>query len=695
MAKNCAKPHNYSKPVPLATPVLPKKLLPSVVATALKQLTIGGVAISSGAMMAAHAQDMANEVNVSQASSELTQTQNQTQLQSSSTTNQQALIDELIERANQKQLATHPSWLRLHFYHAKGPKGPDNQRRYDSEVDSADFFVSEQGKHNPQAELEAFIRATVTQSMNGDGIDSSAVDKNDSVACRFPARTHWLKTQLGIEEVSTECPEFDAWLQQLDPQQLSVVHAEEYPDRLVSAFGHTLLLIDSTASLADPAAIDKAHALNDTVAGDPDDSMFKYAINSAFGGYNNDITIEPFPQKLAEYLQRDSRDVWTYVLDLNEEEVQQIMRHVWESKDLELPYYFTLDNCASEILRYIDIVRPEGNLLDAFKLAVVPFDVVRLLDKEGLLKQQRFLPADKTLEQAKRNNPQLSQLPDSSISADHKLVKTSLQPVDNNPLDAHSLQRFMVAAGSTDDTGYLSLSYRGGFNGPLDSPSGFPENFHLEAGSAEIRVYADDEKSKGNHDRVELQQLTLVRGRSFNPINTAYSGDSLLSSWGINVEATQVKDGSQAFRTRENSDNDSRHLVGSLGYEKGISAAFGTPKAGSGELPPHLCYAMGTGMAQVGKGISKGFRVGAGVNLGCRYQFARNARLVGELQLPYWYHGSTHSDQVRGHYWQPILSLGAQYDLGQNQAIRLQGSYELQDRIEGREDVQLAYVKYF
>ncbi|WP_019671719.1 Lnb N-terminal periplasmic domain-containing protein [Psychrobacter lutiphocae] len=660
---------------------LPQKMLVLAVATAISSITVSVQAqnTSSAVLKSSAVQDVShnntNQSNLNQNSP------SQSRLNSAE---QQAAIKALVDIANKKQLATHPTWLRLHFYQHKGQG--DGGVTYDSKVDSPSFFVSTQGKHNPQAELEAFIAATVTQGIDGD----------DSVACRFPARTHWLKSQLGIEEIVPTCPEFDTWLHKLDPQQLSVVHAEEYPDRLVSAFGHTLLLIDSTASLADPAAIDKAHALNDTVAGNPDDSFVKYAINSAFGGYHNDITIEPFPEKLAEYLQRDSRDVWTYVLDLNEEEVQQIIRHVWESKDLELPYYFTLDNCASEILRYIDTVRPEGNLLDEFKLAVVPSDVVRLLHKEGLLKQKRFLPADNTLAQAKLNNPQLvANLPDSSISSEHKLVSTQLVPTDNNPIDAHELQRVMIGTGSTDATGYLSLVFRGGFHSPLDNPSGYPQNFHLEAGSAEVRVYADDDKRKGNHNRVELQQLTLVRGRSFNPINTAHKGDSLLSSWGINVQATQVKDGSQAFKTRDNSNKDRRHLVGNLGYEKGVSMAFGSPTAGSGQMPPHLCYALGTGMAQVGKGLSKGYRLGAGVNLGCRYQMGSNARVVGELQLPYWYHGSTHSSQVRGHYWQPILTLGAQYDLGQNKAIRLQGSYELQDRIEGREDIQLAYVTYF
>ncbi|WP_296403944.1 DUF4105 domain-containing protein [Psychrobacter sp.] len=598
------------------------------------------------------------------------------------------LSKRLNELAKQKKLSEHPTWLRLYYYQPEtksATKSSTKDIAYKSKIQTSDFFISDEGKTNPKIELEAFITAMVTEETNG----------NNSVSCRFPARTHWLKEQLGLAQGEQKCPDFDAWFQKLDPKRLSVVFAEEYPNRAVSAFGHTLMLIDSKASLVNPRAIDKAYALNDTVAGNPDDPFIKYAINSIVGGYPNDITIEPYPKKLAEYLQQDNRDVWTYTLNLTDAEIQQIMRHVYETKDLQLPYYLTLDNCASEILRYIDVVRPEGNLLDQFTLAVVPSDVVRLLYKEGLINSENYSPADATLAQAKLNNPQMSDLPSSSIDANHNLIPTHLRPVDNNALNAHSLQRVMIGAGSEDDTGYVSLAYRGGFNGPLDRSSGFPQNYHLEVGSVALRVYKDTDKNTGNHDSVELQELALLRGRSFNPINTARKGDSLLSSWGINLQAIKVKDGSQMNHNTGNGGLDNDHLVGSFGYEKGISVAFGKPDAGSGQLPPQLCYALGTGLGQVGKGLSKGYRVGAGVNIGCRYQFSPNARLIGEVQVPYWYHGDSTNDQIKSGYWQPILSLGAQYDFDKNNAIRLKGSYELQDNIDGREDIQLAYVKYF
>ena len=93
--------------------------------------------------------------------------------------------------------------------------------------------------------------------------------------------------------------------------------------------------------------------------------------------------------------------------------------------------------------------------------------------------------------------------------------------------------------------------------------------------------------------------------------------------------------------------------------------------------------------------LSKGYRVGAGVNLGCDYQINNRLRAQAQLQLPYWYHGNSDAAGYRGHYWQPITMLGVQYDIDAKNAIRLEANYEWQERIEKGDDVQLSYRRYF
>ena len=629
--------------------------------------------------------------------------------------NTQQLLASWRAQAKTENLAQHITWRRL-LYFFDDQKNLIGKKKDSSIVDDAAFFLSKNGQHDSAAELDALLvaladeMATTPDNSTANNKLSNRATKNsvqNSVLCRFPARVQWLTDTLNIDKsgLQVDCPELNEWMQKLAPEQLSIMFAQEYLDNPISAFAHTLLRIDSKASVADPSQIHHAVALNYTVGGDSSDNFLVYAIKSMSGGYDNLIEIDPYPEKLAKYLQEDERDAWTYQLDLTPAEVQQIMLHVWETKDLKLPYYFTTDNCASEILRLIDVVRPQQHLLSRLPYAVIPSDVVQLLNSENLLASTNYTPADSTLRQAQLNKvkEQREQLgyhnnakqtlneiksaqlnPTSSIAADGKtLLPRRIAIADNNPIDRHPLQLGFIGLGQRGDNNYIDLGVRAGYHDTLDRPSGFPQFFDLEGAAATLRLY-DTDNDKANQPRsVVLQNVTLVRGRSFNPVNSAKKG----KTWGASIEATRVNDGSQ----QDGSD----HLVGSLGYETGWSWAFGTPNAGTGEMPPQLCYTFLAGTAQAGRGINKGFRVGAGINAGCRYQINNQLRAQAELQLPYWYHGSSDESNARGHYWQPISSLGLQYDIDKKQALRINANYEWQDRIDAKEDIQLSYRRYF
>lgn len=627
----------------------------------------------------------------------------------------QQLLASWRTQAKAKNLAQHTTWRRL-LYFFDDQRNLIGKKKDSSIVDDAAFYLSKNGQHDSAAELDALLvaladeMAATSDNRTANSKLSNPTAQNsvqNSVLCRFPARVQWLTDTLNIEKsgLQVDCPELNDWMQKLAPEQLSIMFAQEYLDNPISAFAHTLLRIDSKASVADPSQIHHAVALNYTVGGDSSDNFLVYAIKSMSGGYDNLIEIDPYPEKLAKYLQEDERDAWTYQLALTPVEVQQIMLHVWETKDLKLPYYFTTDNCASEILRLIDVVRPQQHLLSRLPYAVIPSDVVQLLDSENLLASTNYTPADSTLRQAQLNKvkEQRAQLgyhnsakqtlneiksaqlnPISSISDDGQtLLPRRIAVADNNPIDRHPLQLGFIGLGQRGENNYMDLGVRAGYHDTLDRPSGFPQFFDLEGAAATLRLYDTDNDKAHQPSSVVLQNVTLVRGRSFNPVNSAKKG----KTWGASIEATRVNDGSQQ------DGND--HLVGSLGYETGWSWAFGTPSAGTGEMPPQLCYTLLAGTAQAGRGINKGYRVGAGVNVGCRYQINNQLRAQAELQLPYWYHGSSDESNARGHYWQPISTLGLQYDIDKKQALRINANYEWQDRIDAKEDIQLSYRRYF
>ena len=609
-------------------------------------------------------------------------------------------------------LAQHTTWRRL-LYFIDDKKGLFNHKKVQSSVNDSEFFLSDKGQQDSAAELDALLVALAQELATPVANSSNTRTVADrSVLCRFPARVQWLTDSLNIddERLQVACPELDEWMATLAPEQLSVMFAQEYLDNPLSAFAHTLLRIDSSASAKDFSKIHHAYALNDTVDGDNTDNFVVYAVKALSGGYNNIIEIDPYPKKLANYLKDDERDTWTYQLDLTPAEVKQIMAHVWETKDLAMPYYFTTDNCASEILRLIDVVRPEQYLLSQLPYVVIPSDVVNLLADEKLLASTHYTPADSTVRQAQLNEVQQAaklankkQLgyqdlnkdtinniksaainPASSMSADAQILQApTLNVSDNNPLDRHPLQRASVGIGHQGSNSYIDIGLRAGFHDTLDRPSGFPQFFDLEGIEATLRLNDTDNSKTKQPSSVELQNVTLIRGRSFNPVNTAKKG----KTWGASVEATRINDGSQQDGTG--------HLVGSTTLEYGKSWAFGTPRTNTGEMPPQLCYTLATGALQAGRGINKGYRAGAGVNAGCIYQINNQLRAQAELQLPYWYHGSSDESDVRSHYWQPITTLGLQYDIDRKQALRLDASYDWQDRIDANDDIKLAYMRYF
>ena len=621
--------------------------------------------------------------------------------------------EQLLSRWRQQvkadNLAQHTTWRRLlYFYDDK--HSIFAQKQTQSLVDDPRFFLSDNGQKDSAAELDATLVALAKELTSSPMTDSTLATtqaNNHSVLCRFPARVAWLKETLSIDDasLSAECPELDEWMSTLAPEQLSIVFAEEYLDNPLSAFGHTLLRIDSNPSVADPNQISQAYALNYTVDGDPDDSFPIYATKSMIGRYDSVIEIDPYPQKIAKYLQDDERDTWTYSLNLTPSEVQQIMRHVWETKSLKMPYYFTTDNCASEILRLIDVIRPQQNLLNQLAYVVVPSDVIQLLNSQNLLANTTYTPADNTMRQAQLNDAKQQRVqlgyhnnakqtlneiksaqlnPISSLSDDgQRLRKRQIDVSDNNPIDRHPLQLGTIGIGQRGDNDYIDIGFRAGFHDTLDHASGYPQFFNLEGLAATLRLYDTDDDKPNQPDSVVLQNATLIRGRSFNPINAGKKG----KTWGASIEATRVNDGSQ--------EGGRDHLVGSVGYETGWSWAFGTPSTGTGEMPPQLCYTFLAGTAQAGRAINKGFRVGAGVNAGCRYQINNQLRAQAELQLPYWYHGSSDESNVRGHYWQPISSLGLQYDIDKKQALRINANYDWQERVDANEDIQLSYRRYF
>lgn len=500
-----------------------------------------------------------------------------------------------------------------------------------SDIRHADFFLSDTlggTPIDPAAELKAVL---------------SAWQAGDERVCQFVARTLWLKKTLGIDTPLPVCADFQAWQARLSPKSLSLVFADEHPNNLASGFGHTLMKLEGADG--DDTAINYTPNYGAT------DNPAVGAMKSLTGGYIGVMEILPFAQKNSDYRHKDERDIWQYRFNLTPDELDFLIRHIWEVKDMARPYFLTHDNCATEILRLLDVVRADLSLQADMGHIITPAKAAALVDKAGLVEKTEFFPSNATVRQAQIND-----------------ASATLNP-RYNPVSASGIHRLSVYAKSGDAGGDgVGVALRSAYKDLLDRPDGVRQYTDLSILSAD--VFYDE--------RLKLNEAVLISHRGYNPVNSekAYDG----RAHGLHLRFTQVNDGQDKETPRE-------HLVFHGSMERGKSWAVG--RGQGGDLPDGLCYALGFGAAEVGR-IAKGYRVGVGANVGCVYQKAEHWRVAGELSLSYW----AHQGRDGVHYFAPKATLKAQYDLSPRTALRLESSHEWLDNGEDS-SLKLGVLRYF
>lgn len=121
-----------------------------------------------------------------------------------------------------------------------------------------------------------------------------------------------------------------------------------------------------------------------------------FAYKGLFGGYYGFYSMLPYYEKLKEYRDSESRDVWEYDLNLSSDEVMAMVRHIWELQHINSWYYFFDENCSYHMLWLTEIARPSVRLRDHFFYYVIPPDTVRAFEEEGLVTQTHFRPSKRT-----------------------------------------------------------------------------------------------------------------------------------------------------------------------------------------------------------------------------------------------------------------------------------------------------------
>ncbi|MEA1983018.1 MAG: DUF4105 domain-containing protein, partial [Campylobacterota bacterium] len=254
-----------------------------------------------------------------------------------------------------------------------------------SEIDDADFFFSKDGKTNAKNELEATLDALFNERSFDD----------NSTACRFPARKAWLKEKLSIDESEfpeVTCTDYDNILQRLAPKSATLVFPSAHINSPASMFGHTFLRINSKykSKLL-------AYAINYAADANPDtENATVFALKGLFGGYYGKYSLLPYYEKLKEYRDTEQRDIWEYDLDLTEEEVRRMVRHIWELNGTHSYYYFFTENCSYNMLWFIEAARPSIHLREYFNYEVIPLETVHAAKSENIISSYSYRPSKRT-----------------------------------------------------------------------------------------------------------------------------------------------------------------------------------------------------------------------------------------------------------------------------------------------------------
>ena len=286
----------------------------------------------------------------------------------------------LIQSARAARLASTPMWhALLHYKPSVGNKAL-------SQVDAEYFFMSAQGKRNPDAELEATLAAFYSTTVKP--------PLRLTAYCRFIARRQWLQQQLDqLADLLPEqtCAEFERFRTFLQANTLTLIFPSAHPNSPSSAFGHTLIRIDNKDQSHDSRLLNMS--INFAAEVPADIAGATYALKGLAGGFPGKYRLLPYHIKLREYGQIENRDTWEYSLKLSQQQVDAVLRHAYEMLISHFDYYFLSENCSYHLLSLLDVALADNRLTDNFNLWTIPIDTIKLLRARGLVDEGRFVPS--------------------------------------------------------------------------------------------------------------------------------------------------------------------------------------------------------------------------------------------------------------------------------------------------------------
>lgn len=246
---------------------------------------------------------------------------------------------------------------------------------------SDEFFMAKNGYVDPASELKADIAAFYNQDVSlGD----------DHAICRFPARLKWLQKKGLVSQKlpKVKCRKFEEYLGKVAADELDIVFASENPNSLISMMGHVFLKFSGKK---DGVVVE--HSLG-YFAKFYDVFPVKPIVFSLFPGIEGIYAVEPYRKRLESYTDKERRGVWEYKLQLSKKQIERLLLHVWELKNIDVRYRFVGHNCGSALIYLLAVA--DQNIVDKYQFRAIdaPIDIVKKLNKIGIITNVEMAPSD-------------------------------------------------------------------------------------------------------------------------------------------------------------------------------------------------------------------------------------------------------------------------------------------------------------
>lgn len=232
-----------------------------------------------------------------------------------------------------------------------------------SEIDDPNYFLAE-GEFSLEKEYYAALNNITCENI-----------------CRFPARYKFLSDNLGLKIDFSHCQDFQNFLSKSIGDSVSIVFATSYLGAPMSYFGHTFLKINKPNNKFFSQTISYAAIVPEGT------DILELIYKGISGGFKGIYLVAPYYKLLNKYNDIEQRSVIEYKLNLNQYEVERLLYHAYELLSVNKSYKYFKENCAYELLWLIEYARPDLELKAQLNVYVIPYEIVDLMFKNGLVSE--------------------------------------------------------------------------------------------------------------------------------------------------------------------------------------------------------------------------------------------------------------------------------------------------------------------